>query len=62
MKNQVRLNLIVLFIILLGCCLGLNQAGHFNTENVTKLTKVKQPSTPVEEPEVCLCKSFFIPN
>ncbi|CAF2873707.1 unnamed protein product [Rotaria sp. Silwood2] len=30
---------------------GLNQIGHFNTENVTKLTKIKQPTTPVEEPE-----------
>ena len=31
---------------------GLNQIGHFNTENVTKLTKTKAASTPTEEPEV----------
>jgi hypothetical protein len=31
--------------------LGLNQIGHFNTENVTKLTKTKQAITPVEESE-----------
>ncbi|CAF3419930.1 unnamed protein product [Rotaria sp. Silwood1] len=30
---------------------GLNQIGHFNTENVTKITKPKQPITPIEEPE-----------
>ncbi|CAF3314506.1 unnamed protein product [Rotaria socialis] len=30
---------------------GLNQIGHFNTENVTKLTKTKQTTTPVEEVE-----------
>ncbi len=38
---------------------GLNQIGHFNTENVTKLTKTKQAITPVEESEVCL-KNIFI--
>jgi hypothetical protein len=32
---------------------GLNQIGHFNTENVTKLTKTKQTTTPLEETEVC---------
>ena len=32
--------------------LGLNQAGHFNTENVTKLTKTKPTNPPVEETEV----------
>ena len=31
---------------------GLNQIGHFNTENVTKLTKTKTVITPTEEPEV----------
>lgn len=30
--------------------------GHFNTENVTKLTKTKQAITPVEESEVCSIK------
>ncbi len=32
--------------------LGLNQIGHFNTENVTKLTKTKPTIAPVEETEV----------
>ena len=32
--------------------LGLNQIGHFNTENVTKLAKTKSIPTPVEETEV----------
>jgi hypothetical protein len=32
---------------------GLNQIGHFNTENITKLTKTKQTTTPIEESEVC---------
>jgi hypothetical protein len=32
---------------------GLNQIGHFNTENITKLTKTKQAISPIEEPEVC---------
>ena len=31
---------------------GLNQIGHFNTENVTKLAKTKSIPTPVEETEV----------
>lgn len=31
---------------------GLNQIGHFNTENITKLTKTKTTVTPTEEPEV----------
>lgn len=30
---------------------GLNQIGHFNTENVTKLAKTKSIPTPVEETE-----------
>jgi hypothetical protein len=30
----------------------LNQIGHFNTENVTKLTKTKPTIAPVEETEV----------
>lgn len=33
--------------------------GHFNTENVTKLTKSKQVVTPVEE-EVCAKKNLSI--
>ena len=31
---------------------GLNQIGHFNTENVTKLTKTKAAGTVTEESEV----------
>jgi hypothetical protein len=37
----------------------LNQIGHFNTENVTKLTKTKQAIPAMEEPEVCSKDMYF---
>ncbi len=37
----------------------MNQIGHFNTENVTKLTKTKQAIPPMEEPEVCSKDMYF---
>jgi hypothetical protein len=51
MKNLVRIYILP-SLRLTRLHLGLNQAGHFNIENVTKLTKTKPTIPPVEETEV----------